>query len=534
MGAVIRLANAGDAELWLDLLRAVIGDEYIDRRVYDPAWACTQIDTSSGQETWVAEDSGKLLCAISLLAPTPANKNPIVNLGRHFCRPESFADGSAEALLLKINELAAERKQMVVGRVLVSDNPQQILYENLGYVCAGFQPYKHMHRVREGTVFYLWFDRPDFVPRLPLSESLSQVSELAMLVLESLKISNPLCVRDGVTGYPLQSDLKMHDATFEDYELWRVHAQSANPPVEISGGYNLGMGLLRTPIEGAPRAILAQREANVVAGLAYSYDEQDRCVRLLDAFSIDDLSSGALLSSAVRVAQEHLSAVYVEADILMTAPRMLKSAEQIGFVPVAYLPSLFTTAGSHADVVKMVKLNMVYSQDEMNLTASARKIVDIVGRNLQDQKVGVAVINLLRGLPIFDGLGDGELRKIARLFTQKLFRPNERVFGRGDNGDEAYVVMRGQIDISIDDNAKPLTSIGNGQIFGELAFLDGIPRTAHAVASQASILLVIQRSEFNQLIQREPHLGMVVMRNIAMELSNRLRRTNVAVSNARK
>jgi CRP-like cAMP-binding protein len=54
-----------------------------------------------------------------------------------------------------------------------------------------------------------------------------------------------------------------------------------------------------------------------------------------------------------------------------------------------------------------------------------------------------------------------------------------------------------------------------------------------AIATQPSILLVIQRSSFNELVQREPHLGMVVMRNIALELSNRLRKTNQAISTAR-
>ncbi|TMP97454.1 MAG: cyclic nucleotide-binding domain-containing protein [Verrucomicrobia bacterium] len=131
-------------------------------------------------------------------------------------------------------------------------------------------------------------------------------------------------------------------------------------------------------------------------------------------------------------------------------------------------------------------------------------------------------------MSIFDGLGDGELRKIARLFTQKLFRPGEKVFAKGDPGSEAYVVMRGQIEIHLDENSLPIASVGSGQIFGELAFLDGSPRAACAVASQASILLVIQRPAFIDLVQREPHLGMVILRNIALELSSRLRRTNTA------
>ena len=89
--------------------------------------------------------------------------------------------------------------------------------------------------------------------------------------------------------------------------------------------------------------------------------------------------------------------------------------------------------------------------------------------------------------------------------------------------------MRGAVDILLEENSAPIARLGNGQIFGELAFLDGAPRAALAIAAEASILLVIQRSAFNVLVRREPHLGMVVMRNIAVELSSRLRKTNEAL-----
>ena len=265
-----------------------------------------------------------------------------------------------------------------------------------------------------------------------------------------------------------------------------------------------------------------------MAGLCYYLDEQDRCLRIVDSFCMDDLSIGSVLHQVVKLSQSQYNAIYVEMDVLITAPRLLKSAEQLGFVPVAYLPAFFVKDGAYTDVVKMVKFNMSYSSESSNLTTSARALTTVVDHSLQDQGMGVAIINMLRGLPIFEGLGDGELRKMARLFTQKLYRPGEKVFNKGDSGNEAYVVMRGQIDIILDETSKPIASVGSGQILGELAFLDPSPRTAIAIASQASILLVIHRNAFNDLVQHEPHLGMVVMRNIAIELTNRFRKSQTA------
>src|SRR5207247_4856273 len=117
--------------------------------------------------------------------------------------------------------------------------------------------------------------------------------------------------------------------------------------------------------------------------------------------------------------------------------------------------AFYFNAEGHTDVVKMVKLNLTYSLEHTQLTPHANAVVQIVDQSFQDQKIGVAIINLLRGLPIFEGLGDGELRKIARLFTQKLYRPGEKIFNKGDSSNEAYVIMRGQVKIHLEEKSSP-------------------------------------------------------------------------------
>ncbi|MGA2173752.1 MAG: cyclic nucleotide-binding domain-containing protein [Verrucomicrobiota bacterium] len=534
MAASIRPTTAADAPQWLDLIRATLGDQYPAKEIYDVNWIAPQLAPGSGQETWVAEADGRLDGTISFLKPDGPNVNPVANLGRNLIRPEAVANGSAEALLRSVNDLALQRGEMAIVRVSALDNAQQVLFENLGYACVGFQPLKHMLQQRIGVLFYVHGANSVLVTRNPLSESLPQVSELATDALEKLQIPNTMVVRDGASGYPLQCDLKVHEATIDDFELWRVQAESANPPVEVSGRFNYGFGLMRLPAPYHLRAYLAQREEKMVAGLSFYFDEQDRCARVTEAFCSDDISIGALLAHAVKAVQEQLNAVYTEIDVLASAPRLLKTAEQLGFVPVAYLPAFFCRNGRYSDVIKMVKLNVAYSLENGEFTAHARSTVQIIDRNFQDQKMGLAIINLLRPLSMFSGLGDGELRKMARLFVQKLYRPGDQVFAKGDSGDEAYVVLRGRISIQLDQNAPAIAQLGDGKIFGELAFLDGSPRVAYAVAIQPSILLVMKRNGFADLVRREPGLGMMVMRNLAQDLAVKLRGVNDALSGARR
>ncbi len=556
MSVCIRQATVADTTKWLDLVRATLGEDHPARHVYESRWIASQLDPAAGHQTWVADDDGRLLATISVLSPPAATATPVANLGRNLFMEEAHTSGASDALLKQVIERCGEKDQMIVARLPASDAAQQGLFEKHGCVCVGFQPLKHLLKGREEVLFYVKPSASRLRNRVNISESLPQISELAAASLANLGIPGTVGVRDGATGYPLVTEVTFHSGSGSDYATARKRAAAKNPPVEVSGGFNWGFGFMRVDNREAVRemayrasratgfsrvdtrhepltALFARRQGEPVAGLEYYFDEVDRCLRIVDAFSIDDLTMGALLNEATQMAQEKFSAAYVEVDILTTAPRLLKCAEQLGFVPVAYLPAFFAREAEHTDVVKMVKLNLVYTVQQSAVTAHARGIVRVIEHSLEDHKLGVALINLLRGLAFFEGLGEGELRKVARLFTQKLSRPGERVFAKGDSGDEAFVVMRGSVRIHLDEGAAPFATVGQGGLFGEQAFLDCVPRVATAITDQPSILLVIKRAAFHELAQREPHLGMLVMRNFALELSRKLRHMNVVSTGAK-
>ncbi len=534
MGFSIRPSTVADAPQWLDLVRATIGDNYPAKELYEAGLIGRLLDRNGGEETWVAESAGRLQGSITFLRPCGPTGNPVANLGRNLFRPESAADGSAEALLLAVREIATKRGEMAVARICAKDGAQQALFEKLGFVCVGFQPLKHILKQRSGVLFYVHGAGAVPVTRTPLWESMAQVRELGAAALENLRISDSLVVRDGAGGYPLQSDLKVQDATAEGFATWRAQAESAHWPVEVSGRFNCGFGLMRLPAERPPRAFLGECDGKTTAGMSCYFDEHDHCARIIEAYCEDDISMGALLAHVVKAMQQQANAVYTEVDIVASAPRLLKSAEQLGFVPVAYLPAFHCHNGRCYDVVKMVKLNVSYSLEKGEFSAHAKRIVQIVDGNFEDQKLGLGIVNLLRPLSMFAGLGDGELRKMARLFVQKLYRAGEEVFAKGEPGDEAYIVLRGKISIQLEQAGPVIAQLGDGKIFGELAFLDGAPRAAFAVAAQPSILLIVKRAAFADLARREPALGMTAMRNLARDLAVKLRGVNEALSSGRR
>jgi CRP-like cAMP-binding protein len=111
--------------------------------------------------------------------------------------------------------------------------------------------------------------------------------------------------------------------------------------------------------------------------------------------------------------------------------------------------------------------------------------------------------------PIFAGLGDEAITAIATLCTKRQLDSGEVLFQKGDKGDALYGVRRGRVRVETGTAAGGrlvLNVLGPGDLFGEIALFDGQPRTADAIASEASELFMVRRSDFLGYLEREPRI----------------------------
>src|SRR5919197_3687989 len=106
---------------------------------------------------------------------------------------------------------------------------------------------------------------------------------------------------------------------------------------------------------------------------------------------------------------------------------------------------------------------------------------------------------ILKMNPMFADLGADELQRISGLCHTQQLGVGEMLFQKGDPGDALYGVRRGQIRIETgasDGSRLTLNFQGSGDVFGEIAVLDGQTRTADAVAAEATELFVLRREDF--------------------------------------
>ena len=116
----------------------------------------------------------------------------------------------------------------------------------------------------------------------------------------------------------------------------------------------------------------------------------------------------------------------------------------------------------------------------------------------------------------------GRLRQVA---SQVSVPAGSEVFREGDSGDGLYLVKSGQVKIIAvvgQSDRQPITSLGPGEMFGEMAVLDSQPRSASVVAGEDSVLYFIPREPMLALLKRSPDLGLAMMQ----EITRRLREFN--------
>jgi CRP/FNR family cyclic AMP-dependent transcriptional regulator len=134
-------------------------------------------------------------------------------------------------------------------------------------------------------------------------------------------------------------------------------------------------------------------------------------------------------------------------------------------------------------------------------------------------------IEALKSVPLFASLDDSAARQLRSLLLVRSVKPDTAIFRAGDAGDSLCLIESGRVRISMaDEDGKHLvlTELAQGDFFGEIALIDGQPRTADAIAIDDVRLAVLSRKDFLGFVRGDPDVAMEMISAV----SHRLRRTD--------
>jgi CRP/FNR family cyclic AMP-dependent transcriptional regulator len=136
-----------------------------------------------------------------------------------------------------------------------------------------------------------------------------------------------------------------------------------------------------------------------------------------------------------------------------------------------------------------------------------------------------SMLTALTGTGIFGAIASPDQQRLASLLRNRSFSPNETIFMQGDEGHGLYLIRSGRIKICADDwqgNELIFTYLSSGDLLGEIAILDGLPRSATAIAVTHTNTFYLDRKEFLNFLQTSPQACI----DIIVSLCKSLRRVS--------
>ncbi len=125
---------------------------------------------------------------------------------------------------------------------------------------------------------------------------------------------------------------------------------------------------------------------------------------------------------------------------------------------------------------------------------------------------------VLSAVPLFAGLPQRDVRRVAAVAEETWFNAGHVVVQEGEPGSSFYVILDGEARVTKGTSGRTVARLKAGDYFGELALLDGGPRSATVIAETSLDAVRIQRSAFRKMLTQEPEVGLRIMAGVASRL----------------
>jgi serine/threonine protein phosphatase PrpC/CRP-like cAMP-binding protein len=245
---------------------------------------------------------------------------------------------------------------------------------------------------------------------------------------------------------------------------------------------------------------------------------------------IDKVQYKNAVTRAVGV-YESVEVDTIDFDVLAGDRFLLCSDGLSGYLEDAEIPKLFETVPEEQLTQHLIDLaNERGGKD--NITAVVVRVPDAeAGVDKLAREVNLK-LDILHRMPLFRHLTYQELVRVLNITDVRAYTPGQGVVQEGEEGDELFIVLTGRV--RVHSGETPLTELGPGEHFGEMALVDKATRSASITASDQSKLLAIRRRDFFDIIRKDHDVAVKLLWSFLGVLTERLRSTSRELGEARE
>ena len=524
----VREAEERDVPAIADLFRVVYGDDYPYENFLGPDGLKRAI-YGDNVLMLVAEDSEteQVLGTGSVVFDIGAHSDLIGEFGRRVVHPDGRGRGVGSAIMGRRCALIENRLHAgVVENRTVHPFSQRISHAH-GFAAVGFLPMKHLFRRRESVALFCRHFGNALALRRNHPRIVPEVHSLAHLALSHCGLPRDVVVDEQAAPSPMGEGYQLEELTASGLPTLLRIERGRIGSREVFGPMRLQYGFFKLTARRArylvAREPTAGADGPVAAALGYIYDEVERAVRVFELIVRDDEAAPFLFAELLRRCEGEHPADYIEVDVSAHAPRLQRTLVQLRFVPAAYVPAMAFHEVERLDVIKFVHLTMAPDIGDVQLTPDMEAIQSRVMAGLTRRSIRPEVARMAAELPLFEGLGEEQLSRVAGVCEVRHASEGENLFHPGDPTEEIFLVLDGSVEVGDPGQASPLAAMGPGDCLGELALVLGAEHALWARAREECRLAVLSLLDLQELSRRRPDIAVRLYRNLAAELGRKLR-----------
>lgn len=527
---LVRDADEADAPHVSAIFRATYGDDYVYPQFYDEKRLKKMIyDDDTVMLVAERREDGKILGTASVVMEVGAFTDLLGEFGRLAVHPDARGHGVGRLLMEGRLERVRDRLHIGITEARVVHPFSQKIAMKHGFAPVGFLPSKvRMADRREHVCLMVQHFGPALELRRNNPRIVPEVYPLGGIALDHVGMPNDLIVDEESAAYPHGAEFEISEMKAGGYsDLLRIERGRVRNR-EVFGPLQLHYGVFMLQARHS-NYLIARERGRHVGAIGFTLDRFDRDIRVFELITLDDRAIRFLFQALLTFCRDHYDTIMIEIDVAADAPRMQRTLLELGFVPVAYIPAMAFQRVERRDVVKFERLLEPLELGEVALVPEAEEVADVVLAAFSQRKVAPRIDEVVDRVELFRGLNEEQIQRLAGIADYRRYEPGGRILEQGKTGDEMYLVLSGEVDIEIEGADATIGRVGPGECLGEVAMLTRGDHMASGVARSEVEVGVLDRERVGELVRLRPDIGVVLYRNVAKGLGEKLRRADLEI-----